>query len=567
MLSTKPLDIRADHAEIIHKILKDNLEEVTYVFAFGSRTNWTAKQSSDLDLAIDSFGVKLDKKIKSNLEDAFEESDLPYKVDVVDLNSVSESFREAIKDQLVRVLWDWRTYKLGEIVEFINDKVSIDLVNVRTYISTDNMLPDCAGIEEAKSLPNAKTVNGFVIKDVLFSNIRTYFRKVWLATFSGTCSPDVVVIRSKNFDLLDQKFLFRVVCSDEFIEYSVRTAKGVKMPRGDKDALKVMSITLPPLPEQKRIAEILSSLDNKIEINKQINKTLVEMAEALFKSWFIDFDPVRVKKAALEAGADEKEANLAVMRFISSKTEEELEKFRDDYPEKWRELEDVAKLFPAEFQDSELGEVPLGWEVKMLGDIGTIVTGTTPDKSDWTIDGDIPFITPSDFGYNNYFLLETIRYVSEKLKSTILSRFIPANSILVTCIGSDMGKVTINTRECLTNQQINSIIPNKHYSGNESFLYFMLKHKRTFLRSIAEAGSTMPIINKTQFSRVKILVPHNSLLSIFKKRNLENNRLIKLSLQQTSNLMLVNNQLRNKLLIGEAIIYKNHKKALMNEDK
>jgi hypothetical protein len=95
----------------------------------------------------------------------------------------------------------------------------------------------------------------------------------------------------------------------------------------------------------------------------------------------------------------------------------------------------------------------------------------------------------------------------------------------------------------------------------------MLKHKRTFLRSIAEAGSTMPIINKTQFSRVKILVPHNSLLSIFKKRNLENNRLIKLSLQQTSNLMLVNNQLRNKLLIGEAIIYKNHKKALMNEDK
>ena len=84
------------------------------------------------------------------------------------------------------------------------------------------------------------------------------------------------------------------------------------------------NITLPPLPEQKRIAEILSSLDNKIEINKQINKTLEEMAEALFKSWFIDFDPVRVKKAALEAGADEEGANLAVMKFISSKTDEEL---------------------------------------------------------------------------------------------------------------------------------------------------------------------------------------------------------------------------------------------------
>ena len=67
MLSTKPLDIRPDHAEIVYKILKDNLEEGNYVFAFGSRANWTAKQSSDLDLAMDGFGMKLDKKIKSNI--------------------------------------------------------------------------------------------------------------------------------------------------------------------------------------------------------------------------------------------------------------------------------------------------------------------------------------------------------------------------------------------------------------------------------------------------------------------------------------------------------------------
>jgi type I restriction enzyme S subunit len=576
MLTTKPLDIRADHAEIIHKILKDNLEEGTYVFAFGSRANWTAKQSSDLDLAIDGFRVKLDKKIKSNLEDVFEESDLPYKVDVVDLNSVSESFREAIQDQLVRVLWDWRQIKVGDYTEIFsggtpNTKMS-EYWNGEFYwlasgetknkfiygtekrITEEGIKKSSTRLAKCGSVVIAGAGQGYTRGQTSLLKIDTYLNQSLICI--NSLDQSLLLNQWVFYNLSNRYFELRQISDSHSSRGSLTTA-----------LLKQLNLLCPPLPEQKRIAEILSSLDNKIEINKQINQTLEEIAEALFKSWFINFDPVRVKKAALEAGAGEKEANLAVMKFISSKTDEELEKFRDDYPEKYRELEDVAKLFPAEFQNSELGEVPLGWEVKMLSDIGTIVTGTTPDKSDWTIDGDVPFITPSDFGCNNYFLIETIRYVSGKLKSTIRSRFIPANSVLVTCIGSDMGKVTINTRECLTNQQINSIVPNKHYSGNESFLYFMLKHKRTFLRSIAEAGSTMPIINKTQFSRVKILVPHNSLLSIFKKRNLENNRLIHLSLQQTSNLTLVNDQLRNKLLIGEAIIYKNHKKALISANK
>ena len=211
MLTTKPIDLRPDHAEIIHKILKNNLEEGTHVFAFGSRANWTAKQSSDLDLVIDSFGERLDRKIKSNLEDAFEECDLPYTVDVIDYNSISDSFREAIKNDLVRVLWDWNVYPLGEIVEFVSNKVSVDLVNVSSYISTDNMMPDCGGIQIAKSLPNANNVNQYIENDVLFSNIRTYFRKVWLASFSGGCSPDVLVLRSLDKHKLDQRYLFRII--------------------------------------------------------------------------------------------------------------------------------------------------------------------------------------------------------------------------------------------------------------------------------------------------------------------------------------------------------------------
>ena len=546
MLSTKPLDIRPDHAEIVYKILKDNLEEGNYVFAFGSRANWTAKQSSDLDLAMDGFGMKLDKKIKSNLEDAFEESDLPYKVDVVDLNSVSESFKEAIQDQLVRVLWDWKTYQSGEIVEFVNNKVSIDLVDVRTYISTDNMLPDCAGIEEAKFLPNAKTVNGFIVNDVLFSNIRTYFRKVWLATFSGSCSPDVLVIRSKNFDLLDQKFLFRIVCSDEFIEYSVRTAKGVKMPRGDKDALKLMSITLPPLPEQKRIAEILSSLDNKIEINKQINKTLEEMAEALFKSWFIDFDPVRVKKAALEAGAGEEEANLAVMKFISSKTDEELEKFQNDYPEKSRELEDVAKLFPAEFQDSELGEVPLGWRVGKLSEVAEFLNGIALQKFPPENDRDyLPVIKIRE-------LKAGITSQTDKASKNIDLKYVINDGDILFSWSGSLEVVIWKYGKGALNQHLFKVTSN-HYP--KWFYYFWTVHHLPKFRAIAShKATTMGHIQRHHLDEAQVIIPDDEILRKLDKQTSLILEKIMLINQEIQSLALNHDQLLPRLMRGEITV-------------
>ena len=330
MLSTKPLDIRPDHAEIVYKILKDNLEEGNYVFAFGSRANWTAKQSSDLDLAMDGFGMKLDKKIKSNLEDAFEESDLPYKVDVVDLNSVSESFREAIQDQLVRVLWDWEVIAISQIssritsggtpskkkAEYFNGHIpwlnTTEVKNCR--INKTNLFISELGLKNS----SAKWIDeGSVIVAMYGATAgKVALSKIRLTTNQACCN--ITLDRAK--------------ANPNFIYYNligryqdlVNLSSGAAQQNLNVSIISNFNITLPPLPEQKRIAEILSSLDNKIEINKQINKTLEEMAEALFKSWFIDFDPVRVKKAALEAGADEEGANLAVMKFISSKTDEEL---------------------------------------------------------------------------------------------------------------------------------------------------------------------------------------------------------------------------------------------------
>ncbi len=134
-------------------------------------------------------------------------------------------------------------------------------------------------------------------------------------------------------------------------------------------------LTIPSLKEQKRITDILSSLDKKIELNNKINQTLESIAQALFKSWFIDFEPVRAKIAAKQNGAD---PELAAMCAISGKSKTELEQMASD---DFAELQATAALFPDELVESELGEVPKGWEVTAFGDIAELCKGTINPQS------------------------------------------------------------------------------------------------------------------------------------------------------------------------------------------
>jgi type I restriction enzyme S subunit len=180
---------------------------------------------------------------------------------------------------------DWKEYKLGDIAEIISERTNINNASLENYISTENMINDFGGVRIAEKLPTSNSINQFQKNDILFSNIRTYFKKVWYSSFSGTVSPDVIVFRAKNCHSL---FLYYQLCNSEFTEYTVLTSKGAKMPRGDKDAIRSFNILLPPLPEQTAIASILSSLDDKIDLLHRQNKTLEKMAEALFRQWFVE---------------------------------------------------------------------------------------------------------------------------------------------------------------------------------------------------------------------------------------------------------------------------------------
>jgi len=157
---------------------------------------------------------------------------------------------------------DWTADGLVTVADFINDKIALEQVALENYVSTENILADYGGIDKASKLPTTGSVTRFQSNDTLVSNIRPYLKKVWVADKEGGASNDVIVIRAKT-KLLPQ-YLSALLKNDAFIDYVMTGAKGVKMPRGDIGSVKAYPALYPAKPEQQKIAECLSSLDELI---------------------------------------------------------------------------------------------------------------------------------------------------------------------------------------------------------------------------------------------------------------------------------------------------------------
>lgn len=184
---------------------------------------------------------------------------------------------------------EWEDCVLANICHYVKDRRSTDGLSVDNYISTENLLPNKGGYTTASSVPEGVQVTDFCKGDVLVSNIRPYFKKIWQATFDSGCSNDVLVFRAE--DGVDPRWLNYVLANDRFFDHCMAGAKGCKMPRGDKQQIMEYPVNLPDLPTQRKIAAVLGALDDKIELNRKMNANLEAMAQALFKSWFVDFEP------------------------------------------------------------------------------------------------------------------------------------------------------------------------------------------------------------------------------------------------------------------------------------
>ncbi|KIO63940.1 restriction endonuclease subunit S [Caldibacillus thermoamylovorans] len=258
---------------------------------------------------------------------------------------------------------EWKVVKLEDVCYFGNDKIETKMISLEDYISTENMLPNKGGISIASSLPSTKVVRMYEKNDVLISNIRPYFKKIWFARKIGGASNDVLILKGRNKKILDNKFMYYYLSQDGFFSYVTATAKGTKMPRGDKTAIMNYKINLPTIQEQENIVRILTSLDKKIEINNEINKKLEELAQAIFKHWFVDFE----------------------------------------FP---NENGEPYKSSGGEMVESELGMIPKGWNIGVLDELIEISSGKRPSIKAQVINEElsIPLVGASSImGYTNEF--------------------------------------------------------------------------------------------------------------------------------------------------------------------
>ena len=171
---------------------------------------------------------------------------------------------------------EWENLLLNDIVLERKKRVPPSTLTTSTYISTENMLQNFAGVSEASGVPSNNVVE-YKIGDILISNIRPYLKKIWLANQNGGCSSDIIVLSScENYD---GSFVYYLLANDGFISYVMSGAKGLKMPRGDKQQILKYGISIPSLKEQRKIAMLLDLLDQRIETQKKI----IEKYESLIR--------------------------------------------------------------------------------------------------------------------------------------------------------------------------------------------------------------------------------------------------------------------------------------------
>ena len=211
-------------------------------------------------------------------------------------------------------------YKLKDICSLITDKILInELINTNLYVSTENMLPNKCGIVPPTSIPIDCKVVAYKKDDVLVSNIRPYFKKIWFALNDGGCSNDVLVFRAKHG--ISPIYLHYILANDAFFDYAMKTSKGTKMPRGDKKSIMEYEVFEMDYKKQEQTSIILHLIDKKIALNTAINDNLEQQAQAIFKAWFVDFLPfggvmpddwrmgklkeiLSLKKNSIKAGTD-----------------------------------------------------------------------------------------------------------------------------------------------------------------------------------------------------------------------------------------------------------------------
>ena len=344
---TDRLELPLRYRRELEALLREHVPDAE-VWVYGSRVSGESHPASDLDLVLRGPNLEPLSHGFSDLLEALEESNIPILVQAHDWARLPQSFhREIERDYVVVQVGDrrtgridWREATLDQLGRIVTGKTPSsrnsenfggdvpfvtpkDFDGRRRIESTERNLTE----EGANAVRGARLPSGAIMVSCIGSDMGK-------SAIAGNACVTNQQINSIIVESADSALL--VYYNLSLRKQEIRaTASGSAQPILNKSAFGKLDILLPPLPEQRAIAHVLGTLDDKIELNRRMNETLEEMARALFQSWFVDFDPVRAKMEGRDTGLPP----------------------------------DIADLFPDRLVPSELGEIPEGWEVKKLGDL------------------------------------------------------------------------------------------------------------------------------------------------------------------------------------------------------
>ncbi|MCB4227659.1 restriction endonuclease subunit S [Mannheimia haemolytica] len=333
-----------------------------------------------------------------------------------------------------------------------------------------------------------------------------------------------------NSDQFDYRYVFYLLKLHKKEIQSLAT--GAAQQNLSATVIRDFTFGFPILEKQKNIANILECLDKKIQLNTQTNQTLEAIAQAIFKSWFVDFDPVRAKAAALNEGKSEHEANLAAMSVICGKDTSELSD--TECSTLWQ----IAEAFPSEFvENEEFGEVPKGWEVKKVGEIANFIKGKKPKQI-------------SNFQENEmlpHILVASLSGKYSEFAPTEKAVICQNTETLILMDGSGSGKISIGHNGVVGSTLAKLNLNNEKYWA---IIHLLLKNKELDIQQHT-TGTSIPHTDKTRVLNYNLIIPCDIILNWF--NGYLENTLHSILTNRNKNLSLekIRDELLPKLLSGE----------------
>jgi len=507
--------LQDDDKQIILDILK-TYPQIKEVVLFGSRALNTFKTTSDVDLAIKG---KDTNSILAALMADFEESDLIYEVDLVDYASINtEKLLEHI-DQHGKVFYrkGWVEVRLGDISKvqtgpFGSQLHNKDYVDVGTpMITVEHIIDD--KIQHTSSTPKVsdedkERLSKYILKegDIVFSRVGSVDRSAFVSSAEDGWMFSGRLLRVRgNAKKIYSHYLHYALTRESTKKYIRKIAVGATMPSINTKILSEIPIIIPPLPEQKAIANILSSFDEKIELLREQNKTLETLAQTIFKEWFVNFN----------------------------------------YPGA-----------TGERVDSELGEIPEGWRVEKLSDEFDITIGRTPPRkeSHWfskTPTG-MKWSSIKDMVNSGVYIFKTSEYITDEAIKKFNIPVIPENTVILS-FKMTVGKLAITTEHMLSNEAIAHMkIKSNSYLTSE-YIYLFL-HRLDF-NSLGSTSSIVTAINSTMIKQLGVLIPKDEVIKYFGGVMIPIFEKMKGNISQTHNLKKSRDILLPKLMSGQVRVF------------